>query len=225
MSAENILLPRIELNPARPAIGSVIVLHGLGADGNDFVPIVSEMHLPEDMPLRFVFPNAPLMRVTVNNGYQMSAWYDILSANIIQRTDQNGINNSVKKILQLIAHEEEQGIPADKIVLAGFSQGAVIALTTGLQVTKPLAGILALSGYLPFADQVIAQSAPFAKNIPILMAHGTQDPVVPYAMGQIAYDTLKKAGFAASWQSYPMGHSVCGDEIADISNWLKVIYS
>jgi phospholipase/carboxylesterase len=225
MSAENILLPRIELNPARPAIGTVIVLHGLGADGNDFVPIVSEMQLPEDMPLRFVFPNAPLLRVTVNNGYQMPAWYDILSANIIQRADQSGINNSVKKILQLIAHEVEQGIPEDKIVLAGFSQGAVMALTTGLQVTKPIAGILALSGYLPFAEQVIGQSAAFAKNIPILMAHGTQDPVVPYAMGQIAYDALKKAGFAASWQSYPMGHSVCAEEIAEIANWLKTIYS
>jgi phospholipase/carboxylesterase len=225
MSSENILLPRIELNPAKPAQGTVIVLHGLGADGNDFVPVVSELHLPEDMALRFVFPNAPLMRVTINNGFQMPAWYDILSSNIIQRADETGIKNSVAKIMQLIEHEEEQGIAADKIVLAGFSQGAVIALSVGLQCVKPLAGILAMSGYLPYADKVIAGSAPDAKNVPILMTHGTQDVVVPYALGQVAYDALKKAGFAASWQSYPMGHSVCADEIGDISKWLQVIYS
>jgi phospholipase/carboxylesterase len=225
MSAENNLLPRIELNPSQPAVGAVIVLHGLGADGNDFVPIVSELQLPPDVPLRFVFPNAPLMRVTINNGYEMPAWYDILSANIIQRADLAGLDQSIAKIQSLIAHEVEQGIPEDKIVLAGFSQGAVVALTAGLRAAKPLAGILALSGYLPYPEQVISQSSPTARNVPIFMAHGTQDMVVPYPLGQNAFDNLKKAGFAVNWQNYAMGHSVCETEIKDISKWLTTLYT
>jgi phospholipase/carboxylesterase len=225
MSPENILLPRIEINPAAAPIGTVILLHGLGADGNDFVTIVPELKLPDDLPLRFVFPNAPLMPVTINNGYVMPAWYDVLSTNIIQRADQAGILGSVEKIMDLIAHEVQQGIAPEKIILAGFSQGAVVALTAGLHCAKPLAGMMVLSGYLPNAEQNIAKSLPVARETPIFMAHGTQDMVIPYALGQIAYDALKKAGFAASWQGYAMGHSVCNEEIRAISSWLQAIYT
>ncbi len=225
MLEANNLLPRIELNPAQPAVGTVIVLHGLGADGNDFVPIVSELKLPADVPLRFVFPNAPLMRVTINNGYEMPAWYDILSTNIIQRADETGLNQSIAKIQSLIAHEVAQGIPEEKIVLAGFSQGAVVALSAGLRALKPLAGILALSGYLPYPEKVISQSSAASRNVPIFMAHGTQDMVVPYPLGHTAFDNLKKAGFAVNWQNYAMGHSVCETEIKDISAWLTALYT
>ena len=220
MSAGTNLLKRIEITPSSAPVATVIVLHGLGADGNDFVSIVPELNLPEDLPVKFIFPNAPVMPITINNGYVMPAWYDIVSMNIDQRADRKGIDVSVERIMQLIAHEEEQGIPANKIVLAGFSQGAVIALSTGLRATKPLAGILALSGYFPFAEETIAKSLPLTRNIPIFMAHGTQDMVVPYMLGMHAFELLKKTGFAAGWQSYPMGHSVCATEIADIGKWL-----
>jgi phospholipase/carboxylesterase len=163
------------------------------------------------------------MPITINNGYVMPAWYDVLSMTIDQRADQKGINDSIEKIMRLVEHEEKQGIASNKIVLAGFSQGAVIALTSGLRSTKPLAGLLALSGYLPFAEETIVKSLPVTRNIPIFMAHGTQDTVVPYALGQTAFDLLKKSGFAAGWQSYQMGHSVCANEISDISEWLKEV--
>lgn len=223
MSFENTLLPRIEMNPSNTPLATVIILHGLGADGSDFTSIVPELRLPENLSVRFVFPNAPIMPITINNGYVMPAWYDVLSMNIDQRADEKGIQVSVEKIMHLIAHEEAQGIPSNKIVLAGFSQGAVIALTTGLLTTKPLAGIMALSGYFPFAAETIAKSLPVMRNVPIFMAHGIEDRVVPYVVGQAAFDQLKKAGFAAGWQSYQMGHSVCANEIMDISKWLKEV--
>jgi phospholipase/carboxylesterase len=223
MSSENSLLQCIEINPAATPTATVIVLHGLGADGSDFVSIVKELNLPKDIHVRFVFPNAPLMPITINNGYVMPAWYDVLSMNIDQRADKKGIDVSVEKIQQLIAREEKLGVPANKIVVAGFSQGAVIALTTGLRAVKPLAGLLALSGYLPFAEDAIAKSLPVTRNIPIFMAHGTQDRVVPYALGEAAYNLLKKTGFAAGWQNYEMGHSVCAPEITDIGKWLSEV--
>jgi phospholipase/carboxylesterase len=225
MQIENNLLARIELNPSTAPIGCVILLHGLGADGNDFVSIVPELHLPKDIPLRFVFPSAPLMPITINNGYVMPAWYDIVSMSIEQRADEKGLNKSCEQLSQLIEHEIQQGIPAEKIILAGFSQGAVVALATGVRFTKPLAGILALSGYLPSAETILRQADDANRNTPIFMAHGLQDAVVPYKLGQMAFDALEKNGFAAGWHSYAMGHSVCASEIHDIGEWLKEIFT
>lgn len=215
----------IEITPSQPALGSIIWLHGLGADGNDFVPIVQELQLPASLSLRFVFPNAPIMPVTINNGYRMPAWFDIVSMSIDQRIDQVGIHRSVKLLENLIEKEIKLGIPAEKIVLAGFSQGAVIALTTGLQYAKKLGGVLALSGYLPFAEQLVhADITKINRATPIFIGHGTQDNVVPCALGQMGYELLNKHQYSVTWHSYSMPHSVCGSEIADIAKWLKAIF-
>lgn len=222
MKLEQNLLSCIEINPDKPAVASVIWLHGLGADGNDFAPIVKELLLPPDKPIRFVFPNAPLIPVTINNGYVMRAWYDIVSmGNIDQRVDRDGIQASVQHINRLIAHEESLGVSIDKMILAGFSQGAVIALNTGLQLAKPLAGILALSGYFPFAEEVMKQANPHCQKTSIFCAHGTEDTVIPFGIGQAVSDVLKKNHFSVSWHAYQMGHSVCGEEIRDIGEWLR----
>jgi phospholipase/carboxylesterase len=225
MQSQKSLLPYIEVNPVEPPVGSVILLHGLGADGNDFVPFVDELKLPTNLPLRFVFPNAPTRPVTINNGYVMPAWYDIISMNIDQRADQTGLADSVSALNHLIENEVKLGIPADKIILAGFSQGAVVALTTALRHTDRLAGVLVLSGYLPNAQELATDASPANRSTPIFMAHGTQDPVIPFNVGQAAFDVLKKAKFAVSWHSYAMAHSVCEKEIQDIANWLKRIYT
>lgn len=218
------LLNCIEINPQTPAIGSVIWLHGLGADGNDFVPIVPELKLPATLPIRFIFPNAPMRPVTINNGYVMPAWYDIFSMAINQRIDSTGIAESVKQIEQIIAREEQRGIPSNKIVLAGFSQGSVVALTTGLGYAKKLAGILALSGYLPDADQAMASASTENKTTPIFVGHGISDTVVPQFLGLHAYDVLNRNGYPVSWHSYMMQHSVCEEEIADIGTWLQKVF-
>lgn len=224
MQLQNTLLPFIEINPTTNAMGSVIWLHGLGADGSDFAPIVPELHLPHTIPLRFIFPHAPSRPVTINNGYVMPAWYDITSMGINHQIDRNGIAISVKQIMQLIEHEENLGIPSENIVLAGFSQGAVIALNAGLSATKPLAGIMALSGYLPFADEIAATTIPRNRNIPIFIAHGKEDTIVPYQAGLLTYDTLKAHALSATWHSYSMAHSVCNKEIEDIAKWLQDIF-
>lgn len=212
----------VEINPSAPAVGSVIWLHGLGADGNDFVPIVPEFRLPVDLPIRFVFPHAPLRSVTLNNGYVMRAWFDIraLDKNITQGVDQKGILESVKSIEQLIEKEIQRGIPSEKIILSGFSQGSVIALITGLCYPKKLGGILALSGFLPGTEQLIAATSEANRSIPIFLAHGIEDTVIPHALGQVTYSFLKKHNYPVSWHSYRMAHSVCPDEIHDIARWL-----
>jgi phospholipase/carboxylesterase len=221
MTSANTLLPSIEINPSISPIGTVILLHGLGADGNDFAPMVSELHLPSTIPLRFVFPNAPLKPVTINNGYIMPAWYDITSMDINQRTDMNGATESVAALKKLIERENSLGIPTEKIVLAGFSQGAVIALMTGLSFSQKLAGILALSGYLPSSTP-----EPLSANhdTPIFVAHGTQDPIIPYTVGLTCFDQLQRFGFTATWHSYQMAHSVCEKEIRDIAAWLCEVF-
>lgn len=224
MQSSNTLLPCIEINPDRNPIGSVILLHGLGANGQDFVPFIKELHLPAALPLRFVFPNAPTRPVTVNNGYIMPAWYDILSLNINQRADLTGVGESVGEINRVIEHEIKRGIPADKIVLAGFSQGGVIALTTALRSNLKFAGVLALSTYLPGAQDLVAGTDGVNKQTPIFMAHGTQDPIVPFMVGQEGYDVLKADGFNVSWHVYSVGHHVCQQEIDDIAAWLKKIF-
>src|SRR3990167_2308807 len=206
-------LSSIEINPSTLANSSVIWLHGLGADGNDFVPIIPELGLPADLPVRFIFPNAPKKPVTINNGYVMPAWYDIVSLNIDQRADQVGLTNSVKLIEQFIDNEIKLGISSEKIILAGFSQGAVIALTTGLCCQKKLGGVIALSGYLPFAQELSKKRSSINQDMPIFVAHGTEDSVVPYALGENTCDFLKTHHYPVSWHSYSMPHSVCIEEI------------
>ncbi len=221
MQTQDTLLPFVEINPPTAPVGSVIWLHGLGADGHDFAPIVPELHLPSSLPLRFLFPHAPSIPVTINNGYVMPAWYDITSFDRNQRNDLNGMANSVAQINSLIENEKNRGIPSEKIVLAGFSQGAVIALMTGLQSKESLAGILALSGYLPYTA---ANLATLNKTLPIFLAHGTEDNIVPYQAGLMAYDLLQREKFSVSWHAYPMAHGVCNQEIKDIGEWLRKIF-
>ena len=213
----------IEINPAGQAEKCIIWLHGLGADGNDFVPIVPELHLPATMPVRFVFPHAPIMPVTINNGYKMRAWFDIYDISKNAKIDESGIADSVTTVAKLITRETARGIDTSDIILAGFSQGAVIALTTGLCYPQRLGGIIALSGYLPLADKVFARASQVNRDLPIFIAHGTEDPIVPFTHGKGTYMALKREGYPVTWHSYPMPHSVCAPEIKDISQWLQSI--
>jgi phospholipase/carboxylesterase len=219
------LLNCIEINPTEKALGSIILLHGLGADGNDFAPMVPQLNLLIGLPLRFVLPSAPIQAITINNGHRMPAWYDIGSFDLGNHADKKGIAHSVAQIKQLIEHEEQQGTPRNKIVLAGFSQGAVIALTTSLNLDKPPAGVLALSGYLPYAEEAIAKSHSAHKLMPIFIAHGVQDNVVPYFLGNQSYQLLIERDFNVESHSYQMQHNVCLEEIQDIAKWLKKVFS
>lgn len=219
MNKKQILLNSIIINPSQPASHSVIWLHGLGADGNDFVPIIPELQLPVDLAVRFTFPNAPLKPITINNGYVMPAWYDIVSMDMNQRGDRAGIAESCDALHQLIENEEAHGIPAQNIFIGGFSQGAVIALTAGLSFPKRLAGIFALSGYLPFANEVVAKASLAARDTPIFLAHGTEDTVVPYSAGLAVADILQRTKMNVSWYSYAMAHSVCGEETQDLAKF------
>lgn len=210
----------VEITPDVPAVGSVIWLHGLGADGHDFAFIVPQFHLPAHLPLRFVFPHAPLKPVTINNGYVMRAWFDLYSMQIDQRIDEAGIADSVNLLGQLIKNEHDKGIPTEKIILAGFSQGAVIALLAGLNSPQKLAGVIALSGYLPNAAQVAMNKSRANQTIPVFLAHGTDDNVVPFTLGEATATALKKEGIPVAWHSYAMPHSVCAAEISEIARWL-----
>ncbi len=213
----------IEINPNTPACGSVIWLHGLGADGADFAPIVQQLNLPATLPLRFIFPHAPVRPITINGGYPMRAWYDISSAVFQHQHDWEGIDATLQQVNAMISAEIARGIPANKIILAGFSQGAVITLLTGLRSTQQLGGLLALSGYLPTPAQCIAHATHAAKQTPIFIAHGTQDTLVNYEYGEQAARALQQNGFNITWQHYPMAHTVCAKEIADIAAWLQKI--
>jgi phospholipase/carboxylesterase len=201
----------------------VIWLHGLGADGHDFAGLVPELDLSACPPIRFVFPHAPSMPVTVNGGYVMPAWYDILGPNLVSQQDAAGIQASERAIVALIAHEVARGIPAERIVLAGFSQGCAMALHTGLRLPQRLAGIMALSGYLPLADRLAAERHAANARTPVFMAHGTQDPVVVLARGEASRDALAALGQPIEWHSYPMPHSLHPREIADISAFLAQV--
>ena len=217
------LLETIELETAPNPTAAVIWMHGLGADGNDFVPIVNEIDLSGAPGIRFIFPHAPTRPVTINNGYVMRAWYDISFGDLegnTRKADENGVRESQAQIGQLIARENGRGIATGKIVLAGFSQGGAIALHTGLRYPGTLAGVMALSTYLPLAESFAKEASPANTKTPVFMAHGTQDPVVPYAMGRGSRDLLQQAGYALEWQEYPMQHSVCLEEVADIGRWL-----
>lgn len=214
------LLPHIELATGPDPRGTVIWMHGLGADGWDFVPIVRELELPEDLALRFIFPHAPVRPVTINNGYAMRAWYDIAMADIGRLPDEAGIRQSQAQVEAFLAREKSRGIAARDIVLAGFSQGGAIALHAGLRHTEALAGILALSTYLPLAETLAREAADANERVPVFMAHGTQDPVVPLALAESSRDTLAARGLAPEWHAYPMPHSVCAEEVGAISRWL-----
>jgi phospholipase/carboxylesterase len=219
------LLSHIELATGADPVGTVIWMHGLGADGWDFVPIVRELDLPEDLALRFIFPNAPVRPVTINNGYAMRAWYDIAMADIGRLPDEAGIRQSQAQVEAFLAREKSRGIAAGRIVLAGFSQGGAIALHTALRHTEPLAGILALSTYLPLAETLDRESADANDRVPVFMAHGTQDPVVPISLAESSRAALAARGLAPEWHAYPMPHSVCAEEVAAISKWLAARYA
>jgi phospholipase/carboxylesterase len=217
------MLPCIELETSPNPTCSVIWLHGLGADGNDFVPIIPELHLPENPAIRFIFPSAPSMPVTVNGGYVMPAWYDIIGRNLMDQEDADGIKRSAASIIELIEREVERGIDYRHIALAGFSQGCAMALYIGLRLAHPLAGIVALSGYLSLALSLNTEKHSANQNTPIFMAHGTYDPVVSLDRAQASHALLEKLGYHVDWNEYPMEHSVNHEELKDISRFLQEV--
>jgi len=220
------ILETIEIETGKNPSASVIWMHGLGADGNDFVPIVNELELDGTPAIRFVFPHAPMRPVTINNGFVMRAWYDVSYGDLegqSRRSDEQGVRESQAHITALIEREARRGVGAEHIVLAGFSQGGAIALQTGLRYPRKLAGVLALSTYLPLAESLTQEATPANRTTPIFMAHGTYDPVVPLMMGAGSMTLLSGLGYAVEWRQYPMPHSVCPEEIRDIGAWLRKV--
>lgn len=202
---------------------TVIWLHGLGADGHDFVGLIPELQLPKDAGIRFIFPHAPIRPVTLNNGYEMRAWYDLLSLDRGKTAKEDDVLATVSWITQLIDDEIAQGIAAENILLAGFSQGGVIALQTGLRYSQSLAGIMALSTYFPFAEKTLVEAHDRQGNLAIFAAHGVNDPVIPLLSWETYVRELKQAGFNVEEHAYPMEHSLCAQEIIDISRWLQAV--
>lgn len=235
--AKQVTLLAVVVNPAEPCMSqpllefieignpdadkSVIWLHGLGANGHDFEPIVPELDLPDGHNIRFLFPHAPEIPVTINAGMIMPAWYDVYSLSFTNHEDEQGIRDAAQRINQLIEHEQHRGIQTNKILLAGFSQGGAVALHAALRHCKPLAGVMALSTYLPLVKQFDAERHVANQAIPILMCHGAHDPVVPFQLGDDSRYFLEQAGYQVDWHTYPMQHGVCPDEIHDISQWLQ----
>lgn len=215
-------LPCVEVqsNPQAELAGSVIWLHGLGSDGNDFVPVVRELHLPATLNLRFIFPHAPSMPITINNGYVMPAWYDIFELTLDRKIDAAQLRASADQVHALIEREIERGVPSEKIVIAGFSQGGAVAYEAALSFAKPLAGLLALSTYFATFETVVENAA--NKKIPILIQHGSEDSVVDEVLGQRAYRLLTDRGYAVQYDSYLMEHTLCGEQVEAISQWLQV---
>ncbi|OZI20556.1 carboxylesterase [Bordetella genomosp. 9] len=214
------LLDSIELETGPNPSYAVIWLHGLGADGNDFAPIVPELRLPATPAVRFVFPHAPVQPVTINGGMQMRSWYDILVMDLVRREDAAGIRQSEAAVRALIARENARGIPTSRIVLAGFSQGCAMTLHTGLRLPEKLAGMMALSGYLPLLDLAAAERQSANADTPIFLAHGEYDPVVDIARATASRDMLRSLGHDVRWHTYPMQHSVCAEEVADMRDFL-----
>jgi phospholipase/carboxylesterase len=208
----------VEVTTGDKPVGSVIWLHGLGADGHDFEPIVPELQLPDDLPLRFVFPHAPVRPVTINGGMAMRAWYDIVSLDSEGRADAAGVRESTAILEALIAREIERGIEAENIVIAGFSMGGAIAINTALHTDHKLAGLMALSTYLPITGALEGSNG--SRDLPVFMAHGTFDPMVLHQWGKASAEGLSAAGFEVEWHDYPMQHAVCIEEIRDIREWL-----
>lgn len=209
------------LHPPSTATAAVVWLHGLGADGHDFLPIVPELDLPKDHGIRFVFPHAPVRPVTLNGGMPMRAWYDILSLTRNGLQDEAGVRESEKLVHRFLQAEIDAGIPAQRIVLAGFSQGGAITLHTGLRYPQRLAGLLPLSTYLPLHDKLAAERSAANQDTPLLMCHGQYDPVLPMQLGEFSRRQLQTLGYAVDWREYPMQHAVCPEEIEDIGAWLR----
>lgn len=222
MSQDN-LLECVEILTGPNPTHSVIWLHGLGADGNDFAPIVPELRLPKSLSVRFVFPHAPVQPVTINGGMSMRAWYDILVPNLVRIEDEKGIRQSEKMIGALIQREVGRGTPTENIVLAGFSQGCAMTLHTGLRAAYKLAGLMALSGYLPLMDMADHDHHSANMQTPVFMAHGTFDPVVVIARAEASHNKLKALGYSVQWHTYPMQHSVCPEEIQDMAAFLQKV--
>jgi phospholipase/carboxylesterase len=215
-----VILPSVETETAPNPRHAVIWLHGLGADGNDFAPIVPELIGHDWPPLRFVFPHAPVRPVTINNGMSMRAWYDIRGMAIADKQDEPGIRTSIAQVDELIAREGGRGIPAERVLLAGFSQGGAIALAAGVRHAAKLAGIVALSTYLPLGPSTAAERSAANVDVPIFFGHGSFDQVVPQALGTTSRDELAKLGYDVAWHSYPMAHQVCAEEIDDLRAWI-----
>jgi phospholipase/carboxylesterase len=214
------LLPAVEIEaPSGTEVNAAIIwLHGLGADGNDFAPIVPQLRLPEGVGLRYIFPHAPSIAVSINNGFVMPAWYDIKEMDIDRHVDEDQLRQSAVRVHALIDREIERGIDSSRIIVAGFSQGGAVSFEAALTYPKPLAGIMALSTY--FATAASIQIDPVQNSIPIFVCHGSMDPVVPEILGQKCVATLEERGFAVQYKTYPMEHSLCPEQVGDIAKWL-----
>ncbi len=217
------LLSCVELGPEQ-ANYSIIWLHGLGANGHDFEPIVPELQLPASAKIRFIFPHAPPQPVTINSGMIMPAWYDIVSPDLAQQEDETGIRQSQQHIDALIQRENSRGVVSENIIVAGFSQGGAIALQTSLRYPHRLGGVMALSSYLPLVQSFHLEVSEANQQLPIFMAHGSHDPIVPLPLGEDSRHWLEQHGYQPEWKTYYMEHSVCPEEITDISRWLKQIF-
>ena len=211
----------IETQTGDNPVATVLVMHGLGADGRDFLPIAGQMDLSGVGPVRFLFPNAPVIPVTINGGYQMPAWYDILGADLVRQEDEAGMRRSQAGIEALLANEKARGIPASRMVVAGFSQGCAMALMVGLRHAEQLAGIVCMSGYLPLAGKLAAERSEAGRKTPIFMGHGKRDAVVVVSRAAASRDALLAMGYQVEWHEYPMEHSVCPEEISDLEKWLQ----
>jgi phospholipase/carboxylesterase len=214
------MLHTLEVNPPADPVASIIVLHGLGADWTDFLPFADEIDLAPVGPVRWVLPRAPERPVTLNNGYRMRAWYDVYGADLLQREDEAGLRASFAAVHALIEREIARGVPARRIVLAGFSQGCAITLGAGLRCPHRLAGLAGLSGYLPLAATAAAERHAANLDVPVFFGHGQRDGIVPMARGAGARDTLRSLGYAVEWHDYPMEHSVCMEEVQALKAWL-----
>jgi phospholipase/carboxylesterase len=213
-------LETIEISTGTTPTASLIVLHGLGADGHDFEPLAQQMDLSRLGAVRWIFPHAPVRPVTINGGYRMRAWYDLLGTELLRREDEPGLRASLKDVLALVARERARGILARRIVLAGFSQGCAMALLAALRCEERLAGVAGLSGYLPLANLTAAERHGANADLPVFLAHGQFDPVVPMAAGVASRELLQGLGHAVQWQAYPMGHEVCGEELEALRAWV-----
>ena len=214
-------LDAVEINPPQAPRACLIWLHGLGADGHDFEPLIPELRLVEEFGVRVILPHAPLRPVTINGGMVMRAWYDVVSADFGSAEDAAGIRQSERQLLALIAREVANGIPEERMVLAGFSQGGALVLHTGVRYPRPFAGILALSCYLPLAASLASEHSQASLGAPIMMAHGLADPLIPLALAEQSRDRLRRTGYTVDWHSYPMPHAVYPQEIRDLREWLE----
>jgi phospholipase/carboxylesterase len=216
-------LETIELHPAGEAVASVIILHGLGADGTDFLPMCDQLDLGAIGPVRWLLPRAPVRPVTLNGGHEMRAWYDILGSQLDRREDEAGLRNTMREVHTLIDRERARGVPARRIVLGGFSQGCAMTLLAGLRYPERLGGLLGMSGYLPLAATTAAERHAANAEVPIFLAHGKRDGVIALDRAVASRDALAQLGYRIEWQEYPMEHSVCMEEVQAINDWLKKV--